>query len=412
MLPPFGWQAVLERWEFAPVVTAIVVVLAALYLWGAWRVGRRHPARPWPWWRTGLFLGGLAVVVLATESGIGAYDDVLFWDHMIQHLMLIMIAPPLLVLAQPVTLLLHASRNPVHTWAKRVVRSRVVTFLTWPPFVLVLYAATIAGTHLTGLMSLVMTNPALHDAEHALYLVVGYLFFLPILGSEPIRWRLSYPIRFVMLVVAMPVDTFTGLVLGTENTPMKGMSGARPAGSPSPVADLHAGGAVMWIGGDAIMLGFMMLVFLMWAHADRVGTVSRGWLETVRTASFETLVAPPAAARGASGPRSGPDSAAAAPAATAHSTPDAAPAPGAPPARPAGPPGRRRGRARTGRGRRARHHRRRRAPGGLQRLPGPAEPAWAPAGPVRRPGTRPPGSARFARIITICKIAETILVAI
>jgi cytochrome c oxidase assembly factor CtaG len=314
MLPPFGWQAVLERWEFAPVVTAIVIVFAALYLWGAWRVGRRHPARPWPWWRTGLFLGGLVVVVLATESGIGAYDDVLFWDHMIQHLMLIMIAPPLLVLAQPVTLLLHASRNPLHTWAKRVVRSRAVTFLTWPPFVLVLYAATIAGTHLTGLMSLVMTNPALHDAEHALYLVVGYLFFLPILGTEPIRWRLSYPIRFVMLVVAMPVDTFTGLILGTENTPIKGMTGMRPAGSAGPVADLHAGGAVMWIGGDAIMLGFMMLVFLMWAHADRVGTVNRGWLEAVRTSSFESLVAAGAADRAAAAPgggASGPDPAAA-----------------------------------------------------------------------------------------------------
>ncbi|MGH3070539.1 MAG: cytochrome c oxidase assembly protein [Streptosporangiaceae bacterium] len=331
MLPPFGWQAVLERWEFAPVVTAIVVVFGALYLWGTWRVGRRHPARPWPWWRTALFLGGLVVVVLATESGIGAYDDVLFWDHMIQHLMLIMIAPPLLVLAQPVTLLLHASRNPVHTWAKRVVRSRVITFLTWPPFVLVLYAATIAGTHLTGLLSLVVTNPALHDAEHAVYLVVGYLFFLPILGSEPIRWRLSYPIRFVMLVVAMPVDTFTGLVLGTENTPIKGMTGVRPAGSAGPVADLHAGGAVMWIGGDAIMLGFMMLVFLMWAHADQVGTASRGWLEAVRTSSFETLVAAPAPDRGAPGPGRGaaaPDPARA-PAAASHDA-QAAPAPAAP----------------------------------------------------------------------------------
>ena len=317
MLPPFGWQAVLERWEFAPVVTAVVVVFAALYLWGAWRVGRRHPARPWPWWRSGLFLGGLAVVAAATESGIGAYDDVLFWDHMIQHLMLIMIAPPLLVLAQPVTLLLHASRNPLHTWAKRAVRSRVVAFLTWPPFVLILYAATIAGTHLTGLVSLVLTNPALHNAEHALYLVVGYLFFLPILGTEPIRWRLSYPIRFVMLVVAMPVDTFTGLVLGTENTPIKGMTGPRPAGSAGPVADLHAGGAVMWIAGDAIMLGFMMLVFLMWAQADRVGTLNRGWLEAVRTSSFESLVAAPAADRGASGPDGG------------VAGPDAGPAPAA-----------------------------------------------------------------------------------
>jgi cytochrome c oxidase assembly factor CtaG len=324
MLPPFGWQAVLERWEFAPVVTAIVAVFAALYLWGAWRVGRRHPARPWPWWRTALFLGGLLVVVLGTESGIGAYDDVLFWDHMIQHLMLIMIAPPLLVLGQPVTLLMHASRNPLHTWVKRVVRSRVATFLTCPPFVLVLYAATIAATHLTGFMSVAMTNPALHNAEHVLYLVVGYLFFLPVLGSEPIRWRLSYPIRFVILVVAMPVDTFTGLVLSTENTPMKGMSGPRPAWSPSPLADLHAGGAVMWIGGDAIMLGFMMLVFLMWAHADRVGTASRGWLEAVRTASFETLVAPSAPARVASGPEPAPDLAAA-----AHATQAAARSSGA-----------------------------------------------------------------------------------
>ncbi len=363
MLPPFGWQAVLERWEFAPVVTAIVVVFAALYLWGAWRVGRRHPARPWPWWRTGLFLGGLVVVVLATESGIGAYDDVLFWDHMIQHLMLIMIAPPLLVLGQPVTLLLHASRNPLHTWAKRVVRSRAVTFLTWPPFVLVLYAATIAGTHLTGLMSLVMTNPALHDAEHALYLVVGYLFFLPILGTEPIRWRLSYPIRFVMLVVAMPVDTFTGLILGTENTPIKGMTGVRPAGSAGPVADLHAGGAVMWIGGDAIMLGFMMLVFLMWAHADRVGTVNRGWLEAVRTSSFESLVAAPGCGPRCAGPRSraGPGSRVVRRAGRARSR-----------------------RAHPGRGGSTWHHRRRRASGRLQRLPRPAEPARSRARPVKR----------------------------
>src|SRR5579875_759535 len=126
-LPPFGWTAVVTRWQFAPVVTAIVLVFAALYLWGAIRVRRRHPGRPWPLWRTAMFLGGLAVVVIATQSGVGSYDDVLFWDHMIQHLLLIMVAPPLLVVGQPVTLLMHASRNPLHTWVKRIVRSRPVT---------------------------------------------------------------------------------------------------------------------------------------------------------------------------------------------------------------------------------------------------------------------------------------------
>jgi len=291
MLPPFGWQAALERWEFAPVVTAIVAVIAALYLWGAWRVGRRHPARPWPWWRTGLFLGGLLVIVLATESGIGAYDE-LFWVHMVQHLMLIMIAPPLLVFGQPVTLLLHASRNPLHTWTKRVIRSRVVTILTWPPVGFAAYTAVIVATHLSGLTTLVLTNQSVHDAEHALYLVAGYLFFLPIFGREPIRWRISYPVRFMLLALIMPVDTFTGLILGSESTPIQGLTTQRPPGSPTPLQDVHWAGAIMWIGGDAIMLGYMMLVFLMWAHSDQIGARSGGWLEAVRTSSFETLVRP------------------------------------------------------------------------------------------------------------------------
>ncbi len=188
-LPPFGLLQVVTRWQFAPVVTGFVMVAAALYLWGVLRVRRRHPARPWPLWRTALFLGGLAVVVIATQSGIGRYDDVLFWDHMILHLLLIMVAPPLLVVGQPITLALHASRNPLHTWVKKAVRSRVVSALTFPPFGAVLYLATIVGTHLTSFENVVLTDPAVRNAELALYLIAGYLYFLPLIGQEPVRWR-------------------------------------------------------------------------------------------------------------------------------------------------------------------------------------------------------------------------------
>ncbi len=286
MLPAFGWQTVLTQWEFAPVVTVAVAVAAALYVWGAVRVGRRHPARPWPGWRTAMFMGGLAVVVIATQSGIGAYDGVLEWDHMIQHLMLLMVAPPLLVTGQPVTLLLHASRNPLHTWTKRVMRSKTVAALTWPPVGLIAYVVMVTVTHLTSLADLTITNQSAHNAEHVLFLVVGYLFFLPLLGREPIRWRVSYPVRFVILALAMPVDTFTGLVLGYASTGLRA-AGPRPPGSPSPVEDLHWAGAVMWIGGDAIMIALMMIVVLMWSRDDRVGALHGGWLERVRSTSFE-----------------------------------------------------------------------------------------------------------------------------
>jgi cytochrome c oxidase assembly factor CtaG len=288
---PFGWQAVFTVWQFAPVVTAITAVAAVAYLWGMIRVARRHPARPWPLWRAGMFYTGLLVIVAATQSGIGSYDDVLFWDHMVQHLMLLMVAPPLLIFGQPVLLLLHASRNPLHTWVKRLLRSRVVSFLTWPVFGVVAYTVSVIAAHLTGLANLVEENQTIHNLEHAGFLIIGYLFFLPIIGSEPIRWKLSYPVRFIILVLVMPVDTFTGLVLSYGNAGTPGVSaGPRPAWAPSAVADLHAGGAVMWVAGDGIMFGLMMIVYLLWSTDDRVSATGRGWLESARRASLGALI--------------------------------------------------------------------------------------------------------------------------
>ena len=295
MLPAFGWPAAITHWQFGPVVTAATVAAAVLYVWGTWRVARRHPARPWPRWRTWMFLAGLAVVVIATQSGIGSYDEVLFWDHMVQHLLLLMIAPPLLVAGQPFTLLLHASRNPLHTWVKRFLRSRLVAVLTWPPFGLAAYAITVAGTHLTSLTSQIPASPLLHDLEHVLYLVVGYLFFLPLLGREPIRWRLSYLPRLLVLALAMPVDTFTGLVLG-YTTSGTYTEGPRPPGAPGPVQDVHWGGAIMWIAGDAIMFALMLLVLLAWSRERRASWGMSGWLEAARKARFDEVVTPGGAA--------------------------------------------------------------------------------------------------------------------
>src|SRR2546421_12041086 len=85
ILPAFGWQAVLTQWEFAPVVTAAVLAVGALYLWGAWRVRRRHPARPWPRVRARMFPPGPAGGVIATQRSTGAYDEVLLWRHLVQR---------------------------------------------------------------------------------------------------------------------------------------------------------------------------------------------------------------------------------------------------------------------------------------------------------------------------------------
>jgi cytochrome c oxidase assembly factor CtaG len=289
-LPPVSLAEIAGRWQFAPVVTGFVVLVGGLYLWGVLRVRRRHPARPWPLWRTALFLGGLGVVVIATQSGIGSYDDVLFWDHMVQHLLLLMVAPPMLVVGQPATLLLHASRNPWHTWTKKLLRSRAVAAITWPPFTVALYIATIVGTHLTSFMNTVLANETVHNGEHVLFLVAGYLYFLPLIGREPIRWRISYPSRIFLLFLAMPVDAFTGLVLGSEGSnPFPRLAQGRPAWAPSPLSDVHIGGAVMWVGGAGLMFVLLMTVFFAWSREQRADG-GLGWLEAARRTNFAAVV--------------------------------------------------------------------------------------------------------------------------
>jgi putative copper resistance protein D len=289
---PLTAHTAFTEWQFAPVVTASVAVLAILYVVGIIRVRRRHPARPWPLLRSLSFFGGLLAVVLATQSSIGAYDDVLFSVHMVQHLMLIMVAPPLMVAGRPVTLLLHASRNPLHSWTKAVIRSRVVAALTCPPVAAILYAVTIVGTHLTGFMNLTLQHENVHDAEHVLYLVVGYLYFLPLLGSEPIRWKMSFPTRFLLLALSMPIDTFVGVVILQANHelfPAYAKTGR--TWGPSLISDLHAGGAIMWVGGDSIMFLLVLCVFVVFLRDKRAHGSMGDWLESARSQALQDNVA-------------------------------------------------------------------------------------------------------------------------
>jgi cytochrome c oxidase assembly factor CtaG len=244
--------AALTTWQFEPLAAVPAAVLAVCYLAAARRcgrsprparsrLGRRPPVRPWPRWRTLAFLGGLGAITVAAQGWVGVRDDASLADHMIQHLLLIMVAPPLLIAGRPVTLLLHTVRNPWHTRVKRLIRSRPLTALTWPPAGVVLYSAAVLGTHLTGLL---LARGAAHDAEHVAYLATGYLYFLPVAGSEPIKWRVPVLGRYLLLLAAMPADIATGTVLMLHG----------PLG-PHGAADVRAAGVIMLAGSDLIMTG-------------------------------------------------------------------------------------------------------------------------------------------------------------
>jgi putative copper resistance protein D len=188
---------------------ALLFAIACSYLLGVRRLAGR--GRRWSPWSTAAFFGGLAAMWVAVGSGLAAYDDVNVTMHVIQHVLLMMIAPPLVALGKPVTLVTQASTRAVQVRILRIVHSRVVGALTFPVFVWVFYYGTMYVFFMTGVYQYAVFHPLFHDATHLWFFVAGYLFWEPLIGLDPARWRWPYPVRAVSLFLGMPFESFLGI---------------------------------------------------------------------------------------------------------------------------------------------------------------------------------------------------------
>ena len=212
-LPPLSWSSFLGTWRLEPGWLLVVVVLSGAYLLAR----RRAPAdRRGPRWRAASFVLGAVLLWACVASGVGAYAMSVFWMHMVLHLSLIMVVPALLVLGHPLTVLLEAFHGPARERAQRILHSWPVTVLSHPATGVLVYTATIIGTHLTGFMDTMAAHTWLMTSEQVLYVVAGYLFLLPILGDEPTKPNPPYLLRLALLVAAMVPDTIVGIVETAE----------------------------------------------------------------------------------------------------------------------------------------------------------------------------------------------------
>lgn len=265
-LAPLDWGRAFSSWTFGPVTTLALVLAAVAYGAGVRRLRRRHPHSPWPFGRTVAFMGGLAVVAAASMGSPAVYGDGgLFWMHMVGHLMFIMVAPWLVALGHPITLALRAMRGRPRRVLRSALRSRAVAVLTFPFLPLAGYAIVLVVVHLTGFMDSTMRHDSAMIFERLLYLGAGYLLFNQVLSHEPARYQLTYPLRLVLLFLSMMGDTLVGVVLlQSSSPPFAEYAAMSPSWGPGALADVHNGGALMWIGGDGIMFAMMMVLALSW----------------------------------------------------------------------------------------------------------------------------------------------------
>ncbi len=267
-LPPLSWRQLLST-TVDPVPIALLAGALTLYLWGVARQNRLHPHHRWPAGRTAAFIGGVAVTAIALLSAIGVYDDELFWDHMVQHLLLIMVAAGLFAVSSPIALAWRATAGTWHRRLGRVLRSHAAKVIGHPVIAFGAYALVVPVTHLTVFMTWVLESPAAHHGEHVLFLVVGFLFWRQILGRDPGTNRLPPAMQALYLFLAVPVDTFVGLTLSLENREIFPAEAAlHRTWGPSLVTDLHVGGVIMWVGGDVLMSLAFVPVIMHWVRLE------------------------------------------------------------------------------------------------------------------------------------------------
>lgn len=285
---PRSATVVLLAWTFEAHVILPLLAAAFVYRWAAGVVRRQHPHNQVPRYRIWSWYLGLAVIFVALASPIGTYDDALFTVHMVQHLLLVMVAAPLLAIGAPITLLLRVA-SPVarHRFWLPLLHSRVVKVLAFPVVSWCVFAAVMWASHFSSLFNAALDNDYIHLGEHALYLGSALLFWWPVVGADPSPWRLPHPGRVAYLFLGMPQSSFLGLAIFSAPEPLYAHyeTLVRTWG-PTPLADQQLAGGIMWAGGDGIFLIAMILALWVWLRAEeRAGRLADERLDREAAAS-------------------------------------------------------------------------------------------------------------------------------
>lgn len=250
-----GWQT----GTLSLVSFALEALAAGWYVAATRRLAAR--GRSWSRWRTASFLVGLAWVVVAIGSGVAYYDDSVFVMHAVQHLILMNAAPVFLALGAPVTLALQSSSRRTQRGLLKVLHNKLFEALTHPVVVASLAYLTMLVYFLTPLYAISERHPLVHDYMHLQFLVAGCLYWWPVVGLDPSRWRMSYPVRLGYLATGVPVNAILGVALVNARYSIDAAIHS--------VGDTHAGGALLWGGAELLLVAAMGVMFVQWSNYDR-----------------------------------------------------------------------------------------------------------------------------------------------
>jgi putative membrane protein len=259
-IPPFDPA----RWESHLSTIVGLLALAALYLWAIGPYRRRAGVtEPVSGWRVASFLAGLLVTFLALNGPIhDLSDSYLFSVHMVQHLILTQLMPPLLLLGVP-GFALRPLLGP--GWVRAAARA-----LTRPPVAFAVYTVSFTAWHLPPAYDLMMRNHGVHIVTHLQFMVTAVIMWWPMLSPLPELPRLSHGAQMLYLfLIGIPMMAVAAMITLAEVVLYPWYSGAPRVWGLSPLEDQQLGGLVMWVPGGLFYWLAMTLVFFAWARRER-----------------------------------------------------------------------------------------------------------------------------------------------
>jgi len=269
---PFRPSSLLTQWQPDLLWSVIVVALAVAYARGVVRLHRRGDR--WPLGRTVSFALGLLVLVYMTSGAPADYGRTVFSAHMVQHMVLSMLIPVLLVFGAPMTLALRAvprrrdGSRGVREWLVVVTESRWLRLVSHPVVAAVLFAGSLIVFYYTPLFELALSTHVGHELMMVHFLGVGYLFANALVGVDPGPNRPSYPLRIVLLFATMAFHAFFGIAIISSETLLAGSWFSSTGWGIDALADQRTGGGIAWGIGEFPTLLLVVAVAVQWARSD------------------------------------------------------------------------------------------------------------------------------------------------
>ena len=261
-------------WHLDVPIMLALALAGAMYAAAVASVNEAHPRNRWPAQRTVCFALGLVALGLALISPLDTLSDDLLSVHMLQHLFLVAVAPPLLAASGIGTLALRAASRPTRDrYLLPFLHSRVVSALTFPVVGWLALPLVMWGSHFSELYNLALVDDGVHALEHLLYFGAACLFWWPLLSPDPLRWRLHPGAKLLAVLTQMPAMSFLAVVIVGAAAPLyPAYLGRSTAFGIDTLAEQQVAGSVMWLTGDIALLAAAAAVLVGWFRHEEEET--------------------------------------------------------------------------------------------------------------------------------------------